>query len=77
MDKIWYRNPSKSKVIGCCGGDEKNWKTTQNAQKSNVKKSFINPTMCNHSFQVIIGIDSLKHKQTQLLLELLGYKLSI
>ena len=24
MDKIWYRNPSKSEVIGHCGGDEKN-----------------------------------------------------
>ena len=24
MDKIWFRNPSKSEVIGCCGGDEKN-----------------------------------------------------
>ena len=23
MDKIWYRNPSKSEVIGRCGGDEK------------------------------------------------------
>ena len=23
MDKICYRNPSKSKVIGRCGGDEK------------------------------------------------------
>ena len=23
MDKIWYRNPSKSKVIGRCGGEEK------------------------------------------------------
>jgi len=45
--------------------------TTQNAQKSNAKKIIKNPTMCNHSFQVIIGIDSLKHKQTQLLLELL------
>ena len=22
MDKIWYRNPSESEVIGCCGGDE-------------------------------------------------------
>ena len=21
MDKIWYRNPSKSEVIGRCGGD--------------------------------------------------------
>jgi len=24
MDKIRYRNPSKSEVIGRCGGDEKN-----------------------------------------------------
>ena len=24
MDKIWDRNPSKSEVIGRCGGDEKN-----------------------------------------------------
>ena len=23
MDKIWYRNPSKSEVIGRCGGNEK------------------------------------------------------
>jgi len=23
MDKIWYRNPSKSEVIGRYGGDEK------------------------------------------------------
>ena len=24
MDKIWDRNPSKSEVIGRCGGDENN-----------------------------------------------------
>ena len=24
MDKIWIGNPSKSEVIGRCGGDEKN-----------------------------------------------------
>ena len=24
MDKIWYRNPWKSEVIGRCGGDKKN-----------------------------------------------------
>ena len=24
MDQIWYENPSKSEVIGLCGGDEKN-----------------------------------------------------
>ena len=23
MDKIWYRNPSKSEVIGRCGGKKK------------------------------------------------------
>ena len=23
MDKIWYKNPSKSEVIGHCGGEEK------------------------------------------------------
>ena len=23
MDTIWYRNPSKSELIGRCGGDEK------------------------------------------------------
>jgi len=23
MDKIWYRNPSKSEVVDICGGDEK------------------------------------------------------
>ena len=38
MDKIWYRNPSKSEVIGRCGGDEKTRMTTQNRQKSNAKK---------------------------------------
>ena len=35
MDKIWYRNPSKSDVIG---GDEQTRMTTQNRQKSNAKK---------------------------------------
>ena len=33
MDKIWDRNPSvaKSKVIGHCGGDDKNeWPTLKN-----------------------------------------------
>ena len=38
MDKIWYRNPSKSEVIGCCDGDEKKRMTMQNRQKLNAKK---------------------------------------
>jgi len=44
MDKIWYRNPSKSEVIGRCGGDEKRM-TTQNRQKSNAKKKPKNNNM--------------------------------
>jgi len=40
MDKILYRNSSKSEVIGRCGGNEKNRMTTQNRQKSNAKKDF-------------------------------------
>ena len=39
MDKIWDRNPSKSAVIGHCGGDEKTEMTTQNRQMSNAKKN--------------------------------------
>ena len=42
MDKIWYRNPSKSEVIGRCGGDEKNEMTTQKRQKSNAIKNPMN-----------------------------------
>ena len=36
MDKIWYRNPSKSEVIGRCGGDKKRM-ATHNRQNSNAK----------------------------------------
>ena len=40
MDKIWYRNPSKSEVIGRCGGDEKTeWPRRTDKKKSNVKKN--------------------------------------
>ena len=43
MDKIWYRNPSKSEVIGRYGGDEKNRMTTQNRQQSTAKKNTKKP----------------------------------
>ena len=33
MDKIWYRNPSKSEVIDRCGRDEKKRMTSKNQQK--------------------------------------------
>ena len=35
MDKIWDRNPSKSDVIGCCGGDEKTEWPSGTDQKNN------------------------------------------
>ena len=35
MDKIWDRNPSKSEVIGGCGGDEK---PNDHADKSRILK---------------------------------------
>ena len=38
MDKIWYRNPSKSEVIGRCGGEEKTNDHADPTKKSNVKK---------------------------------------
>ena len=39
--KSGIENPSKSEVIGRCGGDEKNRMTTQNQQKSNAKNIYI------------------------------------
>ena len=37
MDKIWYRNPSKSGSLAIVAGMKKRM-TTQNRQKSNAKK---------------------------------------
>ena len=37
MDNVWDGNPSKSEVIGRCGGDNKR-KAMQNHQKSNAKQ---------------------------------------
>ena len=36
MDKIWYRNTSKSEVIGRCGGDEK--KQNDHVQPTKVER---------------------------------------
>ena len=38
MDKIWYRNPSKSEVIGRCDGDEKTERPRRTDKKTNAKK---------------------------------------
>jgi len=62
MDKIWYRNPSKSEVIGHCGArDEKPKMTTQNRQKLNDKKKGKKETnkvyICNsHSLQLFVEV---------------------
>ena len=49
MDKIWYRNPSKSEVIGRCGGDEKNEWPRGTDKKSNasiyIVKSLMNTSI--------------------------------
>ena len=65
MDKIWDRNPSKSEVIGRCGGDEKRM-TTQNRQMSNAKKKSYSKvlrqnqlvTIVIHRFQVVLVVSS-------------------
>ena len=60
MDQIWDRNPSKSEVIGRCGGDEKRM-TTQNRQMSNAKKkkqllkSFKTKSIGDNSYTQIPG----------------------
>ena len=38
MDKIWDRNPSKSEVIGCCGGDEKTEWSRRTDKSQTLKK---------------------------------------
>ena len=43
MDKIWYRNPSKSEVIGQCGGDEKiDWPRRTDKSRTLNKNAFGN-----------------------------------
>ena len=61
MDKIWYRNLSKSEVIGHCGRDEKPEMTTQNRQKLNDKKKGKKEPnkvyICNsHSLQLFVEV---------------------
>jgi len=41
MDKIWYRNLSKSEVIGRCGGDEKNEWLRRTDKCRKLKKSIL------------------------------------
>ena len=58
MDKIWYRNPSKSEVIGRCGGDEKTEWPRRTDKKLNVKKKVKKKSLFNctwYSFTIIPG----------------------
>ena len=60
MDKIWYRNPSKSEVIGRCGGDEKKRMTTQNRHKLNTKeKKKVSISSSNLKFHQKNNLDTL------------------
>ena len=43
MDKIWYRNPSRSEVIGRWGGIKKTNDHTEPTKKSNAKKKITTP----------------------------------
>ena len=45
MDKIWYRNPSKSEVIGRCGRDEKTEWPRRTDKKLNAKKTLKKPNI--------------------------------
>ena len=47
MDKIWYRNPSKSEVIGRWGGIKKTNDHTEPTKKSNAKKKNYHPPQKN------------------------------
>ena len=64
MDNIWYENPSKSEVIGPCGGDEKTeW--PRRTEKSRTKK------ICDQmslTFVVIstINVYQITHNQYQI-----------
>ena len=50
MDIIWYRNPSKSEVIGPCDGDEKPEWPRRTDKKSNAKYK----TIKKHIFETRI-----------------------
>ena len=49
MDKIWYRNPSKSEVNGHCGGDEKTEWPSRTDKSGTLKNKFkkSTPTVFN------------------------------
>ena len=61
MDKILYRNPSKSEVIGCCGGDEKTEWSRRTDKSRTLKKT---QKTINHNGVAILVI-SRREKRTR------------
>ena len=61
MDKIWYRNPSKSEVIGRCGGDEKTNDDAEPTKSQTLKKP---RNILFHSFIAQSGIYIVKFKMS-------------
>ena len=59
MVKSGIENPSKSGVIGRCGGDDKKRMTTQNGQKSTLKKECQKWKVCQ-----LTGLFALKKSYT-------------
>ena len=57
MDKIWDRNPSKSEVIGRCGGDEKN-KRPRRTDKSRTLKNNQKPKTTLYIYGRLVYITS-------------------
>ena len=47
MDKIWDRNPSKSEIIGHCGGDEK----TERPRRTDKSRTLKTQTNCGRDRQ--------------------------
>mgnify|MGYP000349664828 CR=1 FL=1 len=45
MDTIWYENPSKSEVIGPCGGDKKKTERPRRTDKTRTLKKLNGETL--------------------------------
>ena len=53
MDKIWYRNPSKSEVIGRCGRDEKTNDHAEPTKVERYKKTHTKNVQINLTLQIL------------------------
>ena len=62
MDKIWYRNPSKSEFIGRCGVDEN--KTNDHAEPTKSRTLKIKVTRLRFKICILILLIDLKRVYT-------------